>query len=329
MPDNPNLTPPPEEPMSEAARAEIRQRLAAAAAGGGAQRRSRRWVVPALAAAAVVAVVVGAYAVVAPGDDGTGGSGDSLQPAGTTTDVPGTPPPDEPMPDTPPPDYPEPDQTLIPTMPPTGPEGTGSTPPPPDCIPDPNDPGPCEADQEQPGTCAEELDLLDQPGVRGATVTAERGYGPGTTYLYETKSAWIVCDDLAAIDGGAPTLLALHDKAQRYEPDTSTLVISSNTMSNPDSSQGFDQFFAAGRDFDGVQAISYTFPDGHTEEAVVGENGLWSMVYLPTDGVLVDPHQNQMNLDPITVEVDYTTGPNRTFELRWGYDTCGQINHGC
>lgn len=159
----------------------------------------------------------------------------------------------------------------------------------------------------------------------------------GTTYLYETKSAWVVCDDSTAVPGGprsergyTPTLVSSHLKSGSYQPDTSTLAISENWLSKPNSGWPASTFrFAAGRDFDGVQAISYTFPDNHTAQAVVGQNGLWSRTYLPTDGILTDQKTNTFNLDPIEVTVDYTGRETETFTLRWGLDTCAQLNHGC
>jgi len=178
-------------------------------------------------------------------------------------------------------------------------------------------------------SCPTELGDLGDPSLRGATVTAERGYGPWTTYLYETKSTWIVCDDFAAQGGGRPTLLAPHDESKPYEPDVSTLAISENSAWKPDGAPGDYQLLAAGRDFAGVRAISYTFPDKHTEQAVVGQNGLWSMTYLPADGILADPKTNTFNLDPIQVTVDYTDGGTKVFTLQWGLDTCAQVNHGC
>jgi hypothetical protein len=78
-----------------------------------------------------------------------------------------------------------------------------------------------------------------------------------------------------------------------------------------------------------VQAIRYEFPDGHIENAVVGESGMWSMLYLPTEGPLADPRVNETTLDPIQVTVHYTDGHTDGFALEWGQDTCGQVNHGC
>jgi hypothetical protein len=132
-----------------------------------------------------------------------------------------------------------------------------------------------------------------------------------------------VCDEFSAVDGGFPTLLNFHRKSAGYEPDRSTLAVSTNYVE----SEGglLSEYVAGGRDFDGVAAISFAFPDGHTERAIVGQNGLWSMVYLPERDLSAQG-------PPIEVTVEYTDavgGGSETFVLRWGLDTCAQLNHGC
>lgn len=68
-----DLTPPPDEPMTEQTRARIRADLLASTRGQGPSRASR-WVVPGVAAAAVVLVAgMAAWAVQVGGDDGTSG----------------------------------------------------------------------------------------------------------------------------------------------------------------------------------------------------------------------------------------------------------------
>lgn len=317
MPDTPDLTPPPEEPMPDETRSRIRHRIVEAATTD--TRPGGRWVIPTLAAAAVIAVIAGTYAVSALDDDGAGRT-DSLQPAATSTGIPSLSPTPTLPPPTPTPGPSRSDQPTPTVAPSTAPSTAAMTPPPLTATPGP---------PTGHISCPTELGDLGDPSLRGATVTAERGYGPWTTYLYETKSTWIVCDDFAAQGGGRPTLLAPHDESKPYEPDVSTLAISENSAWKPDGAPGDYQLLAAGRDFAGVRAISYTFPDKHTEQAVVGQNGLWSMTYLPADGILADPKTNTFNLDPIQVTVDYTDGETKVFTLQWGLDTCAQVNHGC
>lgn len=323
MPDSPDLTPPPEEPLAPERKALIRQRLAAAAMREPELRR-QRWLAPGLAAAAVLAVVAGAF-VVASTNNGSDGGDNSLQPAAPST------------------------RTPAPSTPTTS--RSKVLPPNPDA-PSASLPAECKVFEGMPlakrqcsvftsdrvASCDEEVAELHEPSLKDAAPTSKRDAGRGSTYLYETKQAWVVCDDTTAVPGGpqseqgfTPTLVSFHLKSTTYQPDTQTLAMSENLIANPDdyNSIQYGYFFAAGRDFDGVQAISYDFPDGHREDAVVGQNGLWSMSYVVTDGILIDPNTNVTTLDPIEATVNYTGGDVRTFTLQWGLDTCAQINHGC
>jgi len=303
MPEHTDPTPPPDEQLPGDARSRIRADLLDATRAPG-SRPARPWLVPGLSAAAVLALV--ASGVWLGRDDGTSSNGSrQVQPAGRD-------------------DQATPGKTRSERSTPTpAPEQDTKNPPEPEPEPLPTDYAP------QASTCEDEFRHLGFRGLHGATVTADRDYGPATTYLYETKSTWVVCDDFPAIEGGPPTLLSPHQKSRPYRPNTSTLAISSNHAVGTTSSPFRDQFFAAGRDFDGVRAISYTFPDGHTEEAVVGQNGLWSMTYLPTEGVLADPKTNYLDLDPVRAEVSYTGGATETVLLRWGVSDCAQVNQGC
>lgn len=330
MPETPPLTPPPEEPLPDTTRAQIRQRLGAATQTTQ-QRPGHRWLVPGLAAAAVLTVVAGAFAVASTNDDNPAGNG-SLQPAG-------------------------PETTLAPTPTPGGDDtATPSDMPLSSAIPTPDIESRTPIDRATPSaptvttvatprvsgatSCADEVSeyaAMVEPALQGASVTAQRDSGAGTTYLYETKSAWVVCDDSTAVPGGpqsekgyTPTLLASHLRSQDYKPTLKTLAVSTNFIGSADySSTESGYIFAAGRDFDGVQAISYAFPDGHTEQAVVGENGLWSMSYVITDPPTVKLYSDLTQLDPIDVTVTSTSGTTAHYTLEWGVDGCGQVNHGC
>ncbi|MFY9915941.1 MAG: hypothetical protein WAK18_14820 [Nocardioidaceae bacterium] len=299
-----DLTPPDPEPMSDERKREIRAQLLATT-GTAPQTSRRSWLVPGLAAAAVAAIL--ATGVYLANNDGSSRSTKPLQPAdgaGTSTSPAG-------------PVAPSPADTTVTAE--IAPPTYSSTGPPPAARP--------------PENCADAVNELIQraaPPLAGATETASRAGGIGTTYLYESKAAWVVCDDFASVDGGAPTLLSWHLKSDPYLPTAKTVGISENAVGKPGHLD--HQYVAGGRDFDGVRAISYAFPDGHTEDAVVGQNGLWSMNYQPTTGVLVDPTTNERTLDPIKVTVSYTAsagGGTDTFTLQWGLGTCGQTNHGC
>ncbi len=360
---DPRTTPPPPERMPEATKDRIRAELSAAAGQQEPAKRGSgsRWMAPSLAAAAVLTVVGGAFAIAASsGDSGDSGLGpaaspstsapqsteSSSRPPVTTNPAPSRPPvTTNPAPSRPPvTTNPAPSRPPVTTNPaPSRPPGTTNPPPslppsvPPTTSVSRGAPSGAPAATEPPTgssqvvtTCKRAIhELVGYPSLRGAAVTAERDYGPGRTYLYETKTAWVMCDSLSALGGGAPTLFAVHDKTQPYKPDASTLAVSGNTITNPDGSWRYRQFVAGGRDFDGVRSISYVFPDGHVEHAVVGKTGLWSMVYLPTGGVFMDPHTNETRLNPIKVKVHYTSGWVQVLPLRWGFDTCAQINHGC
>nr|MBA2698230.1 hypothetical protein [Nocardioidaceae bacterium] len=198
MPDTPELTPPPDEPLLDATRAEIRQRLSAATQTEE-QRPGNRWLVPGLAAAAVLTVVAGAFAVASTNDDGAGGEGSSLQPAGSETTQPSTTVPGE-LATT----EPKPSGSAIPT---SGavPATTPTVVSPPQKTVAPTTVTAVVPPQVSHATsCADEVSdfaKVQEPALQGATVTAERDSAAGTTYLYETKSAWVVCDDSTAVLG--------------------------------------------------------------------------------------------------------------------------------
>ncbi len=301
-----DLDPPTPEPLSYERKLAMREELLASTG-----RRQRRlghpWLVPGLAAAAVVAIVAVGAVVVQHGGDDPAGSANSLAPAGNgSVTVPPSPSPTAGR-----------HHSVATSAPNSGKHvihrGTYVLPTQGGALP--NDPA---------TTCEQEIAGLGAPGLDGATVTADRSYGDFTTSLYETKTAWIVCDTGATVDGGAPTLFSPHQKADAYRPDLESLAISMNfSLDDP----SWAQYVAAGRDFDGVQAISYAFPDGHVENAAVGVNGLWSMTYLPTSGPLTRGNFN--GLDPVQVTVDYTDGSHDVFSLAWASGTCAQINHGC
>ncbi len=191
-------------------------------------------------------------------------------------------------------------------------------------------PPPAPPPAENCADAVNELIMQSAPPLAGATPTASRAGTIGTTYLYESKAAWVVCDDFASVDGGAPTLLPWHLKSDPYSPTGRTIDVSENVVGEP--GHLHHQYLAGGRNFTGVRAISYTFPDGHTEQAIIGQDGLWTMNYQPTAGILVDPNVNESELDPIKGSVTYdaaTGGAIDTTTLRWILRTCAQTNHGC
>jgi hypothetical protein len=80
--------------------------------------------------------------------------------------------------------------------------------------------------------------------------------------------------------------------------------------------------------------ISYTFPDGHVQDAVVvdGNDGRrwWVMTYVARQGVLADPDTNWGRLAPVLVRVEHVDGtPAEQYRLDWQESGCAQANHGC
>lgn len=73
---------------------------------------------------------------------------------------------------------------------------------------------------------------------------------------------------------------------------------------------------------DGVTSVTYVFPDGHEEPAVI-RDGFWAMQYFTEEGL-----DGTDDANPIKVELDGPGGP-RELSLEWGTHTCNQVSHGC
>lgn len=285
---NDNL--PPERPLSDQARAQRRADLMHAITDDG--RGRRRWLVPAIAAAAVVAVVAVGGAVIAGGDDPSsregvpagGGPADASLDPDTPTEAPAaeTPPPDEPA-------GPKPEGSTVPG------EGTST--------------GPVDHFPVQPPESCSDLRIP----VRGATEEGSIAIGDTTVRLYGNGSTWIICDEWAALDGGDATLL--HPHAYGEPLDQAQLGISMN-FSIDDALIG--EYVAGGALPDGVESITYTFADGHVEEAVLAD-GMWAMAYF---------RESRDILTRAMVEV-VTNGSSEQFTLRGIDGFCNQSNHGC
>ncbi|WP_067439876.1 hypothetical protein [Nocardioides jensenii] len=248
--------------------------------------RARSWLVPAAAAAAVASVAALGTVLMTNGDDGGPDRTEELAPAGSGTAG---------------------DQTQGPSVP---------------------DPGSSKGMTEQtlqaapltdpPATCADEVPAY----LPGAAEAARTTYDEGLAVLFTKGQSWVLCDDWAAsADGGAPTLLG--NRATNDPAAEQTYALSQNYSMTNDS---VAQFVAGGPTLPGVQSISYTFPDGHTQQAVMGDD-MWLMAYVPTSGPLVDLETAQT--EPIHVVVTRAGGGRASYDLQWGQDSCAQINHGC
>ncbi len=272
---------PPERPLSGQARAQRRADLMQQITDDGRERR--RWLVPVVAAAAVVAAVAVGGAVLAGGDEP---ASDNLSPAGRGTPA----PPSEPVP---------------PVDEGSGEGSDEETAPAEVTTPPADEPG---FPVESPQPCSD----LRIP-LPGATEVASIAIGETTVRLYGNDAKWIVCDEWAALDGGDATLLHPHAYG---EPLNQAQVGISMNFSMDDPKIG--EYVAGGALPDGVESITYTFSDGHVEEAVL-DGDMWAMAYFA--------HGRRV-LDEATVDV-VTEGVPERYTLRGVEGFCTQSNHGC
>jgi hypothetical protein len=287
-------TPPPERPLSDDARARIRADLL----GYAHDHRSTapRWLVPAGAAAAVALVAGMAYWAVSPGDqDGAGG------PAGQGSGASFTPETDRPSP------MPSDDGSVPPNG--TVPSGESTAPV----------SAPPESSQSGAGNCAVGLENVLQ-GADEAFVFPPGS--DGTSAIYVKGEEFSLCDAREGITTVThPLPLVPTDDVAPYR------VLSLY----PATSDGYQTIqVAAGivpSGLEGVFDVSYTFPDGHTQQATTSTDDQgrtwWRMVYRYDDG-----GGNVMQKPPIEVTVSYS-GVQKHYTLEWGVDTCAQANHGC
>ncbi|WP_134766314.1 hypothetical protein [Nocardioides sp. 1609] len=314
-----DLTTPPDQPLDDAARARLRGRVLAGLDESAPAGPRRRWAVPVAAAAAVV-VLAGAtgYATLRPGAD------DDVLPGGRSTSAPNRIPTPAPSEDVTVPDTPGTSEA------PDAPDdpGEGTIPPAEDgaaVVPTPSG-GPAG---DAAGACRRDLRHVLPGAVPALAVEGTLGT---TSYLVE-GDRFVLCDTV----GGTVTLHGAQPLDGRHPPDDTTpWRVSTNAVDPQDgAARDYDLVFVAG----GIvtsQAmqwgVSYTFPDGHVEEATTSTDAegrtWWRMEYVATDGVLVAPGTDQTTLEPIVVDVQVAGTSNR-HELRWAEDTCAQVNHGC
>lgn len=266
-----DLTPPPDRPLDDAARARIRAGLVESTAQPGAPtRRGHAWLAPVVAAAAVAAIVGGGTWLL----NRDGNSAAPLQPAGSGT------------------------STVAPDSPTPSPSGAPDD----DCA---------EAVQEQlPGA-------VSRYGIAQATL----GGQSSQTSIWTKGDQWVVCDTFASLDGGVPTVFAVHSGMP--VPTKDELLISMNFVQVGD--ELLSQFVAGGLLASDVTSISYDFPDGQLVNAAIN-GGWWTMNYQPTSGPLAGG--GRLPSEPVRVTVT-ANGATTTYTLEWGQDTCAQINHGC
>jgi hypothetical protein len=153
---------------------------------------------------------------------------------------------------------------------------------------------------------------------RGLTQVAQSPDDSGTTTFWAKGRQWVACDVTAGAAGGKPALLASTDGAADTGFDPHSLALSTTVVPGSDGSRV--RLVAAGRAPWRVDEISYTFPDGHTEQARFAtseddsQEVWWSVTYMPTEGVLVDP-DTEADLGPVTVSV--VGAAAEAFRLPW------------
>jgi hypothetical protein len=121
------------------------------------------------------------------------------------------------------------------------------------------------------------------------------------------------------------------------EPDIATSTAGKATIDNPEpadfsvaywqNSDGTFTWWGGGALPAGAESVKFTFPDGIVVYAEA-RDGYWVMQHLTQTEYKWDDHK------PIIVKVAGPTsygggGHSATLPLRWGDDTCDQVNHGC
>jgi hypothetical protein len=278
-----DLTPPPDEPMPEHARARIRADLLAATRGSE-PSRAARWALPGVAAAAVVLVAaLAAWAVQVGGDGDSGGT-----PAAST-----------------------PTASVAPDVTPSGTPSRVAS--------EKTTTDPDEGQQAGTNPCVDELTNV-LPGADPVAAFPEAD--GGTTTFWVKGDRFVLCDERAGTTTvHKPLPMTPVEKVETYRV---------SSIFAPAKGGGFRAIRVAGGLVpEGYMAydVSYTFPDGHTEQATTTMDPQgrtwWRMVYASHDD-----GGNEMDDAPIHVTVSYS-GAQYSYDLQWGLDTCAQANHGC
>ena len=356
-----DLTPPPDRPLDDAARARLRAQLLESL--GERPGTTRRWLAPVAAAAAVVLIagVIGFLALRtgAPADSGAPGGGFAADPTATPTPASSEPPnPQECA-----------DELGAAVAVETLPAGAGW---PAGEVVDsealvcvvPDSEGNAEGcyqmrhvrDQDgtehlyvrackgtelpshgtatpsAPENAGEPVDACE-PEVRQQLEDAEEVIdfpsAKGTTTYWVAGDRYVLCDD----SGGKATTHRAAPLAPPDEPTAGDLRFSSKVLTM-DQDQMVVAFVAGGLLPERVEDITYEWPGGHVETADVETDAegrrWWRMEYTSYDGPLSDPQQNRLELGPVAVTVvGVGTLGDETVVLEFGRDDCAQVNHGC
>lgn len=298
------LAPPLPEPLDPAVRARLRARVLADVEDAAGPSWGR-WAVP-LATAAAVAVVGTTAAVVGLTADGERSAPDPLGGPPTTTAAAPSPPAG-----------PSPTRTPSPTLPVLPEEGGTLT----------YDPSTGELPgyvDTEPDDCPSEVRFV----LKGAEPVVEVVGEASTGTFLVRGDRWVQCTE------GPEAVTVTGDRvlgAPFADDDATPWQVSTDTSDYTRSSM--TQLFVAGGPLpEGITGIAYRFPGGAEERAEVVRDddgrAWWRMEHVATQGVLADPRQSLQDLDPIEVTVSLS-GRQVVVPLRWGVDTCAQLNHGC
>jgi hypothetical protein len=172
-----------------------------------------------------------------------------------------------------------------------------------------------------PPSCASQIEGATVPEASTYAESASIAHDGGTTSLWTGHSHWLVCDQWH-VPTGITTILHVTRDAAPLSRDLFTISMNFSMKPAPISSE----YVAGGRVPDGVRSISYRFSDGHTQDAVLS-NGMWAMVYLPTNG----PFDKAASPVGATAQVTVTKADGSTvsYTLTLPLDFCAQVNHGC
>ena len=154
----------------------------------------------------------------------------------------------------------------------------------------------------------------------GFSQVAQSPDDAGTTTFWTNGRRWVACDVAAGADGVEPAVLSSTRRGSSGFVERS-LAVTTTVLPGPDGSPAAVRLVAGGRLPWRVDEISYTFPDGHTEQATfvtsegAPEEVWWSVAYTPTEGVLVDPETEPADLDPVTISI--VGAAAEAFRLPW------------
>ena len=248
---------------------------------------ARRFGVPVAVAAVAAALAIGGYLLAGTGGDNGGGTGGDPDPAGQGGDRSGQ------------------DDTAPKHQRNQQEERTGDS----RAMTDPD-----QAYQKCIDRAVRTFDLRGEPIKQAPTGRLAIDDGTGITVVVANSTDVYTCNvkpDAAVSRGNE-----LDGTAQ-----ASDFSFALNVTSNVLPGATGEMMWAGGELPEGATGLTYAFPDGHTEEAVV-QDGFWAMQYFSDRWLPTGPRAR--------VEVTLDGTDPQTFELPINADTmCNQVSHGC